>query len=596
MAIQVDDGQGGIATQTYTVVVSDTAVEPAAGHHLDAGVRSPPSVSPTSTRSRPPTPRAQALTYHAAGQARRHDHRRRPRAWSPGRRPRASSGRTRSWSRRSTRWARAARRRSRSSSPDQRQPADPSPRSPVQVVTAGLPFRYDVQASDPDGDPITYSARPGPDAGMIIDGLGRIALVADARPTSASTASTVTVDRRPRAASSPSRSTWPCWPTARRRVVNLVVSPNPVNVGSAGHVHRLGHRQRRRDLDRPDDQRRRRAARRQRPGHRSSASPAGRYDRRRHRRPTPPATPGWPRPRSSSSTPATPNAADRRHHRARRRRHDHRAGRRDRHRHRRQPALLHALGRPGGQRHVHRDRPRHDVGHQRRAGQVRPLGPGQRRLHLAPRGHRRRRQHRRTIDTTVNVAGDLKIGNFTLSFTDLSIPVSGIPVTLTRTYDSLNAGNQDELGLRLAARVPRHRPAHQRARRRRPTSRSWASSTRTATGRGSTSPCPAASARGSRSSRRRKSGFAGLFGFYSTRVRPRRGRDQPALRARRHADPGPRTATGTAWSTAAIWPTTRPTRSTSAASSTSRPRTAWPTRSTPTPASSTRSATPTATR
>ena len=46
----------------------------------------------------------------------------------------------------------------------------------------------------------------------------------------------------------------------------------------------------------------------------------------------------------------------------------------------------------------------------------------------------------------MNVSGNLKIGNFTLSFTDLSIPVSGIPVTLTRTYDSLNANNQDQLG------------------------------------------------------------------------------------------------------------------------------------------------------
>jgi hypothetical protein len=32
------------------------------------------------------------------------------------------------------------------------------------------------------------------------------------------------------------------------------------------------------------------------------------------------------------------------------------------------------------------------------------------------------------------VAGDLKLGNFRLSFTDLSIPVTGIPITLTRTY------------------------------------------------------------------------------------------------------------------------------------------------------------------
>ncbi len=47
---------------------------------------------------------------------------------------------------------------------------------------------------------------------------------------------------------------------------------------------------------------------------------------------------------------------------------------------------------------------------------------------------------------TFSVAGDLKLGNFTLSFTDLSIPVSGIPITLSRTYDSLTANQQDEFG------------------------------------------------------------------------------------------------------------------------------------------------------
>src|SRR5262249_21110735 len=51
-----------------------------------------------------------------------------------------------------------------------------------------------------------------------------------------------------------------------------------------------------------------------------------------------------------------------------------------------------------------------------------------------------------SIETPVEVSGDLKIGNFTLSFTDLSLPVSGIPITVTRTYDSLNAIQQDELG------------------------------------------------------------------------------------------------------------------------------------------------------
>jgi RHS repeat-associated protein len=46
----------------------------------------------------------------------------------------------------------------------------------------------------------------------------------------------------------------------------------------------------------------------------------------------------------------------------------------------------------------------------------------------------------------VSVAGDLKIGNFTLSFTDLTVPVSGIPITLSRTYDSLTTQSNDDLG------------------------------------------------------------------------------------------------------------------------------------------------------
>jgi len=40
-------------------------------------------------------------------------------------------------------------------------------------------------------------------------------------------------------------------------------------------------------------------------------------------------------------------------------------------------------------------------------------------------------------------SGDLKIGNFELSFTDLEIPVSGIPVTITRTYRSLDKTKGD---------------------------------------------------------------------------------------------------------------------------------------------------------
>ncbi len=52
----------------------------------------------------------------------------------------------------------------------------------------------------------------------------------------------------------------------------------------------------------------------------------------------------------------------------------------------------------------------------------------------------------RTLENEVLVEGDLKLGNFTLSFTDLSIAVPGVPITVTRTYDSLNANNRDDFG------------------------------------------------------------------------------------------------------------------------------------------------------
>ena len=51
-----------------------------------------------------------------------------------------------------------------------------------------------------------------------------------------------------------------------------------------------------------------------------------------------------------------------------------------------------------------------------------------------------------TLDREVSVAGNLKLGEFTLSFTDLSIPVAGIPITVSRTYDSFNAGRAVDFG------------------------------------------------------------------------------------------------------------------------------------------------------
>jgi RHS repeat-associated protein len=41
------------------------------------------------------------------------------------------------------------------------------------------------------------------------------------------------------------------------------------------------------------------------------------------------------------------------------------------------------------------------------------------------------------------ITGDLKVGNFSVSFTDLNVPVAGIPVTVTRGYDSRDKGSHD---------------------------------------------------------------------------------------------------------------------------------------------------------
>jgi RHS repeat-associated protein len=49
---------------------------------------------------------------------------------------------------------------------------------PIKVITAGLAYRYDVQAGDPDGDTLTYTLAAGP-TGMTIDKLGRVSWMTD---------------------------------------------------------------------------------------------------------------------------------------------------------------------------------------------------------------------------------------------------------------------------------------------------------------------------------------------------------------------------------------------------------------------------------
>jgi YD repeat-containing protein len=51
-----------------------------------------------------------------------------------------------------------------------------------------------------------------------------------------------------------------------------------------------------------------------------------------------------------------------------------------------------------------------------------------------------------TAETHVEVVGNLKLGNFHLDVTDLTLPVAGIPVTVGRSYDTLWAGKSGDFG------------------------------------------------------------------------------------------------------------------------------------------------------
>ncbi len=54
--------------------------------------------------------------------------------------------------------------------------------------------------------------------------------------------------------------------------------------------------------------------------------------------------------------------------------------------------------------------------------------------------------HEAEDEVTVDVFNNLKLGNFTLSFTDLTIPLGGLPITIGRTYDTLNANRNSDFG------------------------------------------------------------------------------------------------------------------------------------------------------
>ena len=50
------------------------------------------------------------------------------------------------------------------------------------------------------------------------------------------------------------------------------------------------------------------------------------------------------------------------------------------------------------------------------------------------------------FEQPINIESELKLGNFKLSFTDLTIPVAGMPITIKRTYDTLRADDSGDFG------------------------------------------------------------------------------------------------------------------------------------------------------
>lgn len=50
------------------------------------------------------------------------------------------------------------------------------------------------------------------------------------------------------------------------------------------------------------------------------------------------------------------------------------------------------------------------------------------------------------VEQTIDVRGELKLGNYRQTFTDLAIPVGGIPIVIARTYDTLLADRDGALG------------------------------------------------------------------------------------------------------------------------------------------------------
>ena len=255
-------------------------------------------------------------------------------------------------------------------------------------VTAGLTYHYDVQASDPDGDPLTYQLDSGPQ-GASIDSFGRLAwpttaadvgsqsfqiTVSDGRGGSVNQSFDVAVT----ADTEPPRS---AWRSARNPAdigssVTFVVSATD-NVGVAGMMLTVG-------------------------GTPVALDPQGRaslaVNTAGQLAVVATATDAAGNQGTATDSllvinPVVTGASDGQPARPPQQRCHHRPGLDHGDGQRPQPALLHARGRLGGRHGLPSDRHRHLAGDQRRPGHARPDDDGQRPLHPPAHGHQCRRPH-----------------------------------------------------------------------------------------------------------------------------------------------------------------------------------------------------------
>ena len=292
------------------------------------------------------------------------------------------------------------------------------------TITAGLTYRYDVQARDPNGDPLTYTLVAGP-SGMSIDSMGRVTWPAGIADVGTHHVSIAVADNR--GGSTPQSFDVNVVADTQPPQVAVSVTPSPADLGASATF-----------LVTAVDNVAVRALTLTVGGVPVLLDSSGRA--------TITMTQAGDLPVVAAATDAGRQRRDRLEHahghrsqrqqpavgvirQPRQRCRHHRPDARDRHRQRRQPGLLHPVGRPARQRHLHGDRPRHGPVSNGVLGQFDPSllanDAYDLRLHATDAGG-----NDRTLDETVNVAGDLKLGNFTLSFTDLTIPVAGIPITV----------------------------------------------------------------------------------------------------------------------------------------------------------------------